>query len=61
MKIIAHSQVPKDYTYSHLGYVSAAGYNRFVSQTLPRIIIGALVVGAAVIVLFKFRKRNNKK
>lgn len=58
MKIIAHSQIPTDYTYSHLGYISAQAYNNFITKTIPRIVIGVLVFIAAVITIFKIRKRR---
>jgi heme/copper-type cytochrome/quinol oxidase subunit 2 len=61
MKVIAHSQVPKDHTYSHLGYTSAAAYNEFITVTIPRILIGIVVIIALVTSIFKIRKNKNNK
>ena len=61
MKIIVHSQVPKDYTYSHLGYISAAAYNEFITVTIPRILIGIVVIIALMTSVFKIRKNSKKK
>lgn len=58
MKIIEHSQVPKDYTYNHLGYTSAAAiYKKFLTETVPVIIL----VIVLIIALFKILKKNIKK
>jgi predicted acylesterase/phospholipase RssA len=62
MKLIAHSEVPKDPGYFHLGYISAAAYNKSIdiigSVVFAVLSIGAIAAAIYAVIKLKYKRKK---